>query len=60
VLREDSAIWLALAVGTVVLAVEGARYARVRRLGPVGTLTAVAVNLAVGLLVVGLKALLVH
>jgi hypothetical protein len=55
VLREDSAIWLALAIGTVVLAVEGARYARVRRLGPVGTLTAVAVNLAVGLLVVGLK-----
>ena len=60
VVGETAAVWVALAIGLATLAVEGFRYARLERLGPRGTLVAVAVNLALGLLVVALKAGLAH
>ena len=60
VLRESGAVWLALAVGLVTLGVEGVRYARVRGFGTTGTLAATGINLALGLIVVGLKLLIVH
>ena len=39
---------------------EGVRYARLEGLGRTGTLTATALNVALGLLVVALKVLVVH
>ena len=58
--EESTDIWLAFAVGLVALAAQGARYARVQHLGLLGTATAVAVNLALGGIVVGLKVLVTH
>jgi hypothetical protein len=60
VLRETTAIWIALLIGLLTLAVGGLAYARIERLGGGGTLAVVAVNLAFGLVLVGLKAALVH
>jgi hypothetical protein len=59
-LRERTAIWLALGVGLAVLVVQGVRYARVEGLGRLGTVAAVAANLGLGLLVVGLKVVIFH
>jgi hypothetical protein len=60
VLRESMAVWLAMGFGLATLAVEGVRYAGVERLGPLPTAVTVAVNLALGLAIVGLKAALGH
>lgn len=60
VLDETGSIWLALALSLAVLALEGVRYSRLERLGPVGTLAAVAVNVGLGLLVVLLKVEILH
>jgi hypothetical protein len=60
VVRVTTAVWVALAIGLATLVVEGFRYARLERLGRAGTLAAVALNLALGLLVVALKAGLAH
>ena len=57
---ETVSIWLALGLGLGVLAVEGVRYARIERLGSLGMLVAVAVNVGIGLLVVALKAEVLH
>jgi hypothetical protein len=59
-LDEATAVWVALAIGLVTLAAEGARYARLERLGRAGTLVAIGGNLAVGSLVVALKVALEH
>ena len=55
--ESDTAIWLAVAFGLAVLAVQGFVFARVERLGPTGTIAVVAVNLGLGLLLVALKLL---
>jgi hypothetical protein len=60
VLRESRSVWLALGIGLVTLAAEGLRYARIETLGRTATLTIVAANLAVGLLVVLLKVTIAH
>ncbi len=57
---ETVSIWLALGLGLLVLALEGVRYARMERLGSAGLLMAVAVNVGIGLLVVALKAEVLH
>jgi hypothetical protein len=54
------AVWLAFAVGLVVLAAEGVLVARVERLGLLGTLVIVGMNLALGVVLVGLKLLVTH
>ncbi len=59
-IEESRAVWLALAVGLVTLAVEGVRFARIERLGRTGMLVVVAGNLALGSLVVGLKVVITH
>jgi hypothetical protein len=59
-LRSSSAVWLALGVGLATLAVEGVRYARIEGFGRPGTAVAVAINLALGLLVVAFKVALAH
>jgi hypothetical protein len=60
VMRESSAIWTAFGIGLGALAVQGARYARVERLGPLGTAAAMAANVALGGIVVALKVLVQH
>jgi hypothetical protein len=57
---ETASIWLALVVGLVTLALEGARYARIERLGGTGTAVAVAANFGLGILVVVLKVSVLH
>ena len=57
VLGGRAAILAALAVGVVILMVQGLRYARAERLGPVGTVAAIGVNSALGLTLVALEVL---
>ena len=59
-LRGRTAVWLAVGIGVATLALQGLRYAKVERLGPTGTLVAVAVNLALGLAIIALKLVVVH
>jgi hypothetical protein len=58
--EESTDIWLAFAVGLAALAAQGVRYARVQQLGPFGTAKSVAVNLALGGIVVVLKVAVTH
>ncbi len=60
VLSEQTAVWLALGIGVATLGIQGARYASLERLGRAGTLTVIAVNVFLGLVIVGMKALLAH
>ena len=60
VIAETPDIWLAFTIGFVALAVQGARYARVERLGAAGTTVVIAANLALGGVVVLLKVLITH
>lgn len=54
------AVWLALGTGLAVLAAEGLLFARVERLGWLGTLAVVSVNLAFGICLIGLKLIVSH
>jgi hypothetical protein len=54
------AVWAALALGLVVLAAQGITFARIERLGWLGTLGVVTANLGLGLVLIGLKLLLTH
>jgi hypothetical protein len=60
VLRESRAIWLALVLCLMALLVQGVRYARLEHLSRFGTFVAVTVNLVLGLVIVALKAALLH
>jgi hypothetical protein len=60
VFDETFAIWLAFAVGLLTLAAEGVRYARLERVGLLGTLVAVALNVGLGLFLVALKVAVAH
>jgi hypothetical protein len=60
VLDETHSIWLALGLGLAVLAVQGVRYARIEGLGALGIFLAVALNVGLGVLVVLLKAEVLH
>jgi hypothetical protein len=60
IVEESTDVWLAFGVGFVALAAQGARYARVERLGAAGLAAVIALNLALGGLVVALKVLVSH
>ena len=60
IVKEAPDIWLAFGVGFAALAVQGARYSRIERLGPVGTTAVIALNLALGGIVVALKVVISH
>jgi hypothetical protein len=60
ILAASTAYWLAFALGLAVLTLEGIRFARIERLGLLGTLGVVAVNLGLGLLLVFLKLFVTH
>jgi hypothetical protein len=55
-----TAVWVALALGLVVLVAAGMVFARAERLGPFATLGVVAANLALGLLLIGMKLTVAH
>jgi hypothetical protein len=60
VISDQAAIWLALGAGTVTLAAQGVRYARIEHLGPVASLFAVATNVSLGGVIIALKVLVSH
>jgi hypothetical protein len=59
-LSTRGAVWLAFGLGLAVLAVQGVVFARVERLGRLGTLAVVTANLGLGVVLVGLKLLVSH
>lgn len=59
-ISDRAAVWIALGAGTGVLAGQAIAYARIERLSPLATIAIVAVNLALGLAIVGLKAAVSH
>jgi hypothetical protein len=60
VVSTKVAVWLAIGFGLVVLAVQGITFAHVERLGRLGTLLVVAANVGLGVVLVGVKLLLIH
>jgi hypothetical protein len=60
ILGAKTAVWLALGIGVATLGVQGARYAAIEQLDRTGTLAVIAINLFLGLVIVGLKALVAH
>jgi hypothetical protein len=60
VLDDKRSVWYALFVGLAILLAQGLRYARVTRADARGTLLVVAVNLLLGLAVIGLKVVAAH
>lgn len=60
VIEEATAVWVALGIGVATLGAQGLRYAQRERMGRAGTLVAVSVNVALGLVIVALKALVTH
>jgi hypothetical protein len=59
-ISEEVAVWLALGLGLAVLGAAGVVFARVERLGRVGALGVVLANMALGIVLIGLKVLIVH
>jgi hypothetical protein len=59
-ISEQAAIWLALSLGLVVLAVQGLLFARAERLAWLGTLVVVALNLGFGIFLIALKIVVSH
>jgi hypothetical protein len=59
-LRDATAVWLALAIGLATLAVQGFRYAGLERLSRLGTAASVGMNVGLGLVIVALKVFLAH
>jgi hypothetical protein len=60
ILKETTAVWLAMAIGIATLAAAGLRYARLERLGTIGLIGVIVGNVALGSLVVLLKVLVAH
>jgi hypothetical protein len=60
VLEEQTAVWIALGFGVATLAFQGFRYAALERLDRGGTAVSVALNVCLGLVIVGLEASLAH
>jgi hypothetical protein len=55
-----TALWLAVGVGVAALTLQGIRFARLEELSTAGTMASVGINLALGLSIVLVKALLAH
>ncbi len=60
VIRSAVSIWLAMGLGVGMLAGQGLRYARLEHLTRLATFAVVGVNMALGLVLIALKALLAH
>lgn len=59
-ISTHGAAWLAFGLGLAVLAVQGISFARIERLGLLGTLFVVGANLSLGVLLVIVKLVLTH
>jgi hypothetical protein len=59
-ISTEVAVWLALGVGLAVLVADGLAYARLERLSRLGTVVVVVTNLGLGLIIIGLKLLVIH
>ena len=59
-LSDQVATWLAFGLGLGVLGTVGVVFARVERLGRTAALVAILANLALGIVLIGLKVLVVH
>jgi len=60
VFATRTALWVAVVIGVATLTVQGFRYARLERLSRSATIATAAINLALGLVIVLLKALVSH
>ena len=60
VISTHASVWIAFGLGLAVLVVQGFTFARVERLGLLGTLVVVALNLGFGLVLIGLKLVVTH
>ena len=60
IVEESTAGWLAVTAGMVVLLYAGLQFARVERLSRPATLVVVALNLSLGVVLVGLKLFVSH
>lgn len=60
VVSTKAAVWAAFGLGLTLLVVQGITFARVERLGRLGTFAIVATNLVLGTALVGLKVLVAH
>jgi hypothetical protein len=60
VFSTRTAVWVAFGLGLVVLAVEGVTFARVERLGWLGTVVVIGTNVGLGVALVALKVFLTH
>jgi hypothetical protein len=60
VMKEATSIWVAVLIGLATLTVQGFRYAGLEHLGRAATAVSVALNLALGLVIVALKVLVAH
>jgi hypothetical protein len=59
-LSSSAAGWTAIGIGLAVLAIQGIVFARAEKLGMLGTVVVVALNLGLGLVLVGLKVVVTH
>jgi hypothetical protein len=60
VIRDGTALWLAIGTGVGTLAVQGVAYSRIERFGPLATATTIGVNILLGLSLALLKTLVAH
>jgi len=60
VISTRAAVWLAFALGLLVLGAQGLVFSRVERLGALATIAVVIANLGLGLILVALKLFLSH
>jgi hypothetical protein len=60
ILGSSTALWVAFGIGIATLTVQGVRYAQLEGFGPLGTLLAVGINVALALVLVAVKVLLSH
>jgi hypothetical protein len=60
VLSTSVAIWVAFVLGLVILAAQGLTVARLEHLGLLATVGVVAINLGLGVVLVGLKLVIAH
>jgi hypothetical protein len=60
ILSTNVAVWVAFGTGLAVLVAQGLIFARVERLGLLGTLAVTSANLGLGLLLAALKLFLMH
>jgi hypothetical protein len=60
VVSQPASLWLAFGSGVITLTAQGFRYAKLERLGLLGTLFTVTLNVVLGLSIVAFEVLIAH